>query len=172
MKKNILVLFVSLICLITKITAQQRIAVIDTKYILEKLPEYKEAQGKINELSYGWQQDIEAAQIKLDNMRKDFEAEQVMLSQELVKKREIEIQNKDLELRELQRKKFGFEGELFKKRAELIKPIQDRVYAAVQKLAQNGAYEIILDKSAGITIIFADPKLDKSEEILRSLGVK
>ncbi len=172
MKKNSIVLLFLLVSMVTTGLAQQRIAVIDTKYILEKLPEYKEAQGKINELSYGWQQDIESAQIKLDNMRKDFEAEQVMLSQELLKKREIEIQNKDLEVRELQRKKFGFEGELFKKRAELIKPIQDKVFTAVQKLAQNGAYDIILDKSAGITIIFADPKLDKSEEILRNLGVK
>jgi outer membrane protein len=172
MKKINIVLFVLMVSCIGLVNAQQRVAVIDTKYILEKLPEYKEAQGKINELSYGWQQDIEAAQMKLDNMRKDFEAEQVMLSPELLKKREIEIQNKDIEIREMQRKKFGFEGELFKKRAELIKPVQDRVYAAVQKLAQNGAYDLVLDKSAGITVIFADPKLDKSEEVLRSLGVK
>jgi outer membrane protein len=75
-------------------------------------------------------------------------------------------------LRDLQRKRFGFEGDLFKKRAELIKPIQDKVYTAIQKLAVEKQYDFILDKSEGITVIFADPKLDKSEEILKSMGIK
>jgi outer membrane protein len=95
-----------------------------------------------------------------------------MLPDNLKKKREDEIFNKEKELRDLQRKRYGFEGDLFKKRQELIKPIQDRVYNAVQKLAIEKQYDFILDKSEGITVIFADPKLDKSEEILKSLGVK
>jgi outer membrane protein len=90
----------------------------------------------------------------------------------LKKKREDEIFNKEKELRELQRKRFGFEGDLFKKRQELVKPVQDKVYNAVQKLALEKQYDFILDKSEGITIIFADPKLDKSEEILKNLGIK
>ena len=105
-------------------------------------------------------------------MVKEYEAEQVMLSDALKKKREDELYNKEKELRDLQKKRFGFEGDLFKKRQELIKPIQDRVYNAVQKLAVEKSYDFILDKSEGITIIFADPKLDRSEDVLRNMGVK
>jgi outer membrane protein len=105
-------------------------------------------------------------------MLKDFDAEAIMLSDELKKKREDEIFNKEKELRDLQKKRFGFEGDLFKKRQELIKPIQDRVYNAVQKLAVDKQYDFILDKSEGITVIFADPKLDRSDDVLRNLGVK
>ena len=95
-----------------------------------------------------------------------------MLTDELKQKREDELYNKEKELRDLQRRRFGFEGDLFKKRQELIKPIQDLVYNAVQRLATEKQYDFILDKSEGITVIFADPKLDKSEDILRILGVK
>src|SRR6186713_2190933 len=105
-------------------------------------------------------------------MYKDFDAEQVMLSDELKKKREDELFVREKELRDLQRKRFGFEGDLFKKRQELIKPVQDKVYNAVQKLAVEKQYDFILDKSEGITVIFADPKLDKSEDVLRNMGVK
>lgn len=150
----------------------QRYAVIDSKYILEKVPEYKEAQSKLDQFSQLWQQEIDQKQTALDKMFKDYDAEQVMLPDNLKKKREDELYNKEKELRDLQRKRFGFEGDLFKKRQELIKPIQDRVYNAVQKLAVEKQYDFILDKSEGITVIFADPKLDKSDDILRNLGVK
>ncbi|HEU0111686.1 MAG TPA: OmpH family outer membrane protein, partial [Flavisolibacter sp.] len=102
----------------------------------------------------------------------DFEAEQVMLSEELKKKREDQLFIKEKNLRDLQRQRFGFEGDLFKKRQELIKPVQDRVYNAVQKLAVQRGYDFILDKSEGITVIFADPKLEKSDDVLKELGVK
>ena len=113
-----------------------------------------------------------ARQASLDKMYKDFEAEQVMLSDDLKKKREDQLFVKEKELRDLQRKRFGFEGDLFKKRQELIKPIQDKVYNAVQKIAVARGYDFVLDKSEGITIIFADPKLDKSEDVLKELGVR
>ena len=150
----------------------QRYAVIDSKYILEKIPDYKEAQTKLDQYSLLWQQEIDQKQAALDKMFKDYDAEQVMLPDALKKKREDELYNKEKELRDLQRKRFGFEGDLFKKRQELIKPIQDKVYNAVQKLAVEKQYDFILDKSEGITVIFADPKLDKSEDVLRNLGVK
>jgi outer membrane protein len=105
-------------------------------------------------------------------MFKDYDAEQVMLSDVLKKKREDELYNKEKELRDLQKKRFGFEGDLFKKRQELIKPIQDRVYTAIQRLAVEKSYDFILDKSEGITVIFADPKLDHSDDVLKNLGVK
>ncbi len=150
----------------------QRYAIIDSKYILDKMPEYKEAQKKLDQFSELWQQEIDQKQVIVDKMLKDYDAEQVMLSDELKKKREDELYNKEKELRDLQKKRFGFEGDLFKKRQELIKPIQDRVYNAVQKLAVDKQYDFILDKSEGITVIFADPKLDKSDDVLRNLGVK
>jgi outer membrane protein len=150
----------------------QRYAVIDSKYILEKVTDYKDAQKKLDEFSQLWQQELDQKQAAVDKMFKDYDAEQVMLPDNLKKKREDELFNKEKELRDLQRKRFGFEGDLFKKRQELIKPIQDRVYNAVQKLAIDKQYDFILDKSEGITVIFADPKLDKSEEVLKNLGVK
>jgi outer membrane protein len=150
----------------------QRYAIIDSKYILEKMPEYKEAQKKLDQFSEQWQQEIDQKQAIVDKMLKDYDAEQVMLSDELKRKREDELYNKEKELRDLQKKRFGFEGDLFKKRQELIKPIQDKVYNAVQKLAVDKQFDFILDKSEGITVIFADPKLDRSEDVLRNLGVK
>lgn len=150
----------------------QRYAVIDSRYILEKMPEYKESQDRLNQFSALWQQEIEKKQADFDKMYKDYDAEQVMLSDELKKKREDELFNREKEVRDLQKKRFGFEGDLFKKRQELIKPIQDKVYAAIQRMAVEKAYDFILDKSEGITVIFADPKLDRSDDVLRLLGVK
>lgn len=150
----------------------QRYAIIDSKYILEKVPEYKDAQKKLDDFSELWQKDLDQRQAALAKMYKDYDAEQVMLTEVLKKKREDELYNKEKELRDLQKKRFGFEGDLFKKRQELIKPVQDRVYNAVQKLAVEKLYDFILDKSEGITVIFADPKLDKSDDVLRYLGVK
>ena len=150
----------------------QRYGIVDTKYILEKIPDYKEAQKKLDQFSLQWQKEIDDKQAVLDKMYRDFEAEQVMLSEELKKKREDELFIREKELRDLQRKRFGFEGDLFKKRQELVKPIQDKVYNAIQKIAVNRSYDFILDKSEGITVIFADPKLDRSEDVLKELGVK
>jgi outer membrane protein len=158
--------------LIAAASNAQRYAVIDTKYILGKLPDYKAAQEKLDQFSKQWQQEIDKKSSDLDRMYKEYDAEQVMLSDDLKKKREDEVFNADKALKDLQRQRFGFEGDLFKKRQELIKPIQDRVYNAVQKLATTKLYDFILDKSEGITVIFADPKLDKSDDVLRELGVK
>jgi outer membrane protein len=164
-----------LICLLPGVAANaqsSRYAIVDTRYILEKMPEYKEAQKALDQFSLQWQKEIDEKQASLDKMYRDFEAERVMLSEELRKKREDELFVREKEVRDLQRKRFGFEGDLFKKRQELVKPIQDRVYNSIQKLAVNRQYDFILDKSEGITVIFADPKLDRSEDILRDLGVK
>jgi outer membrane protein len=147
----------------------QRYAVIDTRYILNKLPEYEEAQKKLDAFSVQWQKEIDEKQVVLEQLYRNFEAERVMLSDELLKKREDDLFNKEKELRDLQKKRFGFEGDLFKKRQELVKPIQDKVYNAVQKIAVARQYDLVLDKSEGITIIFADPKLDRSDDVLKEL---
>lgn len=150
----------------------QRYAIIDTKYILDKMADYRTAQKTLDATAENWQKEIDQRQEELNKMYRDFDAEQVMLSEELKKKREDELFNKEKEVRDLQKKRFGFEGDLFKERQKLIKPIQDKVYTAVQKLAAARSYDFILDKSEGITVIFADPKLDKSEDVLKELGVR
>ncbi len=152
--------------------AQTRYAIVDTKYILDKMPEYKDAQKKLDQTSMLWQKEIDDKQAALDKMYKEYEAEQVMLSDTLKKKREDQLFNFEKEVRDLQRKRFGFEGDLFKLRQDLVKPVQDKVYNAIQQLAVNRMYDFILDKSEGITVIFADPKLDKSEDVLKTLGIK
>jgi outer membrane protein len=171
MIKKITSLAVLLFFSVTVMVAQ-KIGIVDTRYILDKLPDYKEAQKKLDLFSEQWQKEIDLKNAELEKMYRDFEAEQVMLSEDLKKKREDQLFNKEKELRDLQKKRFGFEGDLFKKRQELVKPVQDKVYSAIQKIAQQRGYELILDKSEGITVIFADPKLDRSEDVLRELGVK
>jgi outer membrane protein len=150
----------------------QKYAIIDTKYILDKMPEYKTAQTQLDNIAKTWQKEVDDMQAELDKMYKNYDAEQVMLSDDLKKKREDQLFMKEKAVRDLQRQRFGFEGDLFKKRQELIQPIQNKVYNAVQKLAVQRGYDFILDKSEGITVIFADPKLEKSDDVLRELGMK
>jgi outer membrane protein len=150
----------------------QRYAIIDTKYVLDKIPEYKDANKKLEEMADAWQKEIDLMQADLNKMYRQLETEKAMLTPELLKKREDEIFNKEKQVRDLQRRRFGFEGDYFRKKQELVKPIQDKVYNAVQRLATERLYDFILDKSEGITVIFADPKLDKSDDVLKILGVK
>jgi outer membrane protein len=170
MKKVLIIAGVFLSLSVTALA--QKYAIIDTRYILDKMPEYKTAQSQLDDIAASWQKEIDSMQAQLDKMYKDYDAEQVMLSDDLRKKREQQLFQKEKDVRDLQRKRFGFEGDLFKKRQELIKPVQDKVYNAVQKLASTRGYDFILDKSEGITVIFADPKLDKSDDVLRELGIK
>jgi outer membrane protein len=167
-------LFVALMVLGTTVgvSAQQRYAVIDTKYILERIPAYKEADAKLKLVGEQWQKEIDDLQVQLDKMYKNYESEQFMLTDALKKKREDELFEKEKQVRDLQKKRFGYEGDLFKERQRLIKPVQDKVYDAIQKIATSRSYDFVLDKSEGITIIFADPKLDKSDDVLKELGIK
>jgi outer membrane protein len=170
MKKIITLAFAAL--LFTTAVQAQRYAIIDTKYILGKIPEYKDADRRLQLIGEQWQKEIDEKQTALDKMYKNYEAEQFMLTEELKKKREDELFQREKEVRDLQKKRFGYEGDLFKERQKLVKPVQDKVYNAVQKLAISKAYDFVLDKSEGITIIFADPKLDKSDDVLKELGIK
>ncbi|RAJ10479.1 periplasmic chaperone for outer membrane proteins Skp [Chitinophaga skermanii] len=167
-------LFIIAVILVSSaVTAMaQRYCVIDTKYILEAIPEYKDAQKKLDAIAEQWQKEIDAKFSEVDKMYKSYQAEQVMLTEELKRKREDEIVAREKDAKDLQKKRFGYEGDLFKKREELVKPIQDRIYNAVQKLAASRMYDFVLDKSNGVTVIYYDPKLDKSEEILKSLTGK
>lgn len=169
MKKLALTTFCTL--LIAMAAQAQRYCVIDSKYILDKMVEYKDAQTKIDKLSEDWQKDIDNRMQEVDRMYKAYQAERAMLSDEVRKKREDEIIAKEKAVKDLQKQRFGYEGELFRERQKLIKPIQDKVFNAVQKYATSRAFDMVLDKAGGVTLFYADPKIDKSDDILKSLGI-
>lgn len=150
----------------------QRYCIIDSKYILEKIPDYTNAQATLDNLSKNWQTEIDNRMQEVERMYKSYQAERAMLSDEMRKKREDEIVQKEKEAKDLQKQRFGYEGDLFKKRQELVKPIQDKVFNAVQKMAQQKAYDLVLDKAGGVTLFYADPKLDRSDDVLKLLNVK
>jgi outer membrane protein len=150
----------------------QRYCIIDSRYILEKVPDYKNAQEKLDALSKAWQTEVDNRMAEVDRLYKSYQAERAMLSDEVRKKREDEIVAKEKGAKDLQKKYFGYEGDLFKKRQELVKPVQDRVYNAVQKLTQQKGYDLVLDKAGGVTLFYADPKLDRSDDVLKLMGVK
>jgi outer membrane protein len=169
MKKTILALAVILIC---SMAAQaQKYCIVDSKYILENLSEYKDAQKRLDEISAQWQKEIDLKFAEVDRLYKGYQAEQVMLSEDMKQRRQNDIVEKEKQAKELQKKRFGMEGDLYKKRQELVKPVQDKVYNAIQKLAASKSYDLILDKSAGITVFYSAPALDKSADILKELGV-
>lgn len=149
----------------------QRFAYVDTEYILDLLPEYRSAQKQLEQLSADWEKEIEKRQQAIDKMYRDFNAEQVLLTEELRKRREQEIKDKEKELKDYRTQKFGYEGELFKKRQELIRPIQDKVFEAVQKIAKQGALDFIFAKGGEMIMLYSNAKYDKSDEVLAELGV-
>ncbi|HRO43536.1 MAG TPA: OmpH family outer membrane protein [Flavipsychrobacter sp.] len=150
----------------------QRYCIVDSKYILERVPDYKNAQDKLDALSKTWQTEVDNRMADIDRLYKSYQAERAMLSDEVRKKREDEIMSKEKAAKDLQKKYFGYEGDLFKKRQELVKPVQDRVFNAVQKLSQQKGYDLVLDKAGGVTLFYADPKLDRSDDVLKLMGVK
>lgn len=149
----------------------QKYCIIDSKYILEKVPEYKNAQDQLDAMSKNWQSEVDNKMKEVERMYKGYQAERAMLNEDMRKKREDEIMSKEKNAKDLQKQYFGYEGELFKKRQELVKPVQDKVYNAVQKMAVARGYDLVLDKAGGVTMFYADPKLDRSDEVLKSLGI-
>ncbi|MCB0700125.1 MAG: OmpH family outer membrane protein [Chitinophagales bacterium] len=169
MKRIFVILF--LLSAITITANAQRYCVIDSKYILDNITEYKDAQTKLDNMSESWQKEIDNLMMDVDRMYKTYQAERAMLSDDMRKKREDEIVEKEKSVKVLQKQRFGYEGDLFKERQKLIKPIQDKVYNAVQKYADSRAYDVVLDKSGGVSVFYFNTKLDKSDEVLKSLGI-
>lgn len=149
----------------------QRFAYVDSEYILSQMPAYKSAQTQIDELSKKWQEEIDAKFSEIDKLYKTYQAEKVLLTKDLQTKRENEIIEKEREAKKLQNDKFGYEGELFKKRQELIKPIQDKVYDAINKVAKTNGLDFVFDKSGDMLMLVSNPKFDRSDEVLEELGV-
>jgi len=172
MKKRIFSVVIALLALASTTLHAQKYAFVDTEYILDNISEYKAAQQQLDQLSVNWQKDIEAKYANIDKLYKDYQAEQILLTDDMKKKREAEITTKEKEVKEYQKQKFGYEGELFKKKQELIKPIQDKIYNAVKKMATDQSYAVIFDKSSDLIMLYANPKYDKSDDILSALGYK
>lgn len=155
----------------TSISAQ-KIVYVDTQYILERMPDYQDAQKEIDLLTERWQKQIQERYDEIDRMYRAYQAEEIILSPDDKAKREEDIIKAEKELKDMQKAKFGHEGELFQKRKELVKPIQDQVYAAISQMAEQRAYDFVLDKSSGVSILFANPKYDKTLEVMKSLGIE
>lgn len=150
----------------------QRIAFVDTKYILEQMPDYNAAQQELDRASKKWQDDIDERWAQIRRLREAYNAEAILLTEEMKKSRQAEIDQKELEARNLQQKHFGVGGDLFKKRQELIQPIQDRIYEAVKDVAGSSYLAIFDIGSVGNNVLFASEKYDKSDNVLRKLGIR
>ena len=137
----------------------QRFIYVDTDYILDKIPEYKKAQEELDAIASQWKEEIAKKYAEIDRLYKEFQAEQYLMDSATRKKKEDEIVQKEKEAKDYQKQKFGYQGELFQKRQELVKPIQDKVYEAIKSLAEERNYDFVLDKaSGGATILYANPK--------------
>lgn len=154
------------------ISHAQKTAYVDLDYILSNIPEYKSAQAQLDQISVQWQKEIETRLAEVDRLYKAFQVEEVLLTQEMKKKREDEIVAREKEVKDLQKQRFGVDGDLFKKRQELVKPIQDKAYNAIKELADKQMIAIMFNKSAELNILFANPKYDKSDDVLEAMGFK
>lgn len=148
----------------------QKFAFVNSEYILKKIPSFKAAQEQLDKLSSQYQKEIEAKYAEVDKMYQDYQAEKVLLTEEMRKKREDDVITKERQVKDLQMKYFGKDGLLFKKREELVKPIQDQVDNAIKELANEGGYAVIFDSSVSQNILYTNPRYDKSEEVLQKLG--
>jgi outer membrane protein len=149
----------------------QQVAIVDVAAVLESMTDYTAAQQELDRIAAAWNQEIAQEYDKIKSMYNKYQAEQVLLSDDLKKQREEEIMVKEKQVRELQREKFGPEGQLFDKRQQLVAPVQDRVYAAIQSYADERGIDIVLDKSSASGIIFANERYDKTEDIKKKMGL-
>lgn len=154
------------------VSLAQRLAYVDSEYILRHIPEYVAAQKKLDDLSTQWQEEVDKKYGDIERLYKAYQNDQVLLNDDMRRRREDEIVQKEKEVKDFQRKKFGYEGELFQERVRLVNPVQERVAKAIQDIANAQGLDIILDKGSEVTFLFANPKLDKSDEIITKLGFK
>lgn len=166
------ILFAIILFTVTLTTSAQKFAYVDTEYILSSIPTYESAQEQLDIMSKDWQAEIEARYAEIEKLYKEFQAEKVLLTEDMKQQREEEIVNKEKAVNSLQRKYFGPEGDLFKKRQELIKPIQDDIFNAIKEIATDGNFAVIFDAAGGTNMLFSDPKYDKSDLVLDKLGFK
>ncbi len=152
--------------------AQQKFACVNTDYVLRNVPDYANAQKRLDKYVEDWTKELSEKQSEIETLRAEYEQESYLLPDNLKKRRQDEIKSKEQELRELQQQRFGPGGDLDKKRAELLKPVQDRVYAAIERIAQEKNYGFVFDKAGSPAVLFANKKFDISDDVLESLGYK
>tara|TARA_B100000212_G_scaffold74485_1_gene52592 strand:+ start:419 stop:925 length:507 start_codon:yes stop_codon:yes gene_type:complete len=162
--------FLILFFVITNYSLAQKFAYVDTDYILAKIPEYNQAQDKLDNYSKGWQEEIEMTMQKIEKMYRSYQSEQILLTEEMKSARENMIFAEEKKVQDLQIKYFGPEGMLFSKRQELIKPIQDKIYDAIQQVATNNKYSVIFDSSSDLIMLYTNNNLDKSDKVLELMG--
>jgi outer membrane protein len=170
MKKTIVTALVLL--LTAGFAMAQKFAFVDTDYILTNIPSYKAAQEELDKTSETWEAEIATEYEEIEKMYKTYQSERVLLTDDMRKKREDEIMETERQVKELQAKYFGPDGELSKKREELVKPIQDAIYKAVKELSAEGSYAVIFDTASGASILYSNPRYDLSDEVLKKLGYK
>ncbi len=160
-----------LLCLITLSVNAQKFGYIDSDYILKKLPEYSKAEKELNMLSSKWQAEIEKMKKEYEKMQTDFKAEEILLTEEMKKERLDTLAGREKAIKEYQKKIFGFEGMIFLKRQELMKPVQDKVFEAVEKVAKSKSLQIIFDKSGDLVMVYTNPIHDYTDYVLEELGL-
>ncbi len=164
------IIFSAVLLIIAYASMAQKFAFVDSDYILKKIPSYKAAQEQLDKLSAQFQKEIELKYADVDKLYQDYQAEKVLLTDEMRKKREDDIVQKERLVKDLQMKYFGKDGMIFKKREELVKPIQDQVNNAIKELANEGGYAVIFDSAASLNMLYTNPRYDKSDEVLQKLG--
>ncbi|CDS91706.1 MULTISPECIES: OmpH family outer membrane protein [Sphingobacterium] len=170
MKKIVLV--IAFVVVTVSATFAQNFAYVNSEYILKHIPEYASAQKQLDDLSQKWQQDVDQQYAEIEKLYKAYQNDQVLLNEDMRRRREDEIVKKEKDVKDYQKQKFGFEGELFKQREKLVQPIQQRVSKAIQDLAKAQSLDIILDRGQEVTFLYANPKLDKSNDVIIKLGLK
>lgn len=174
MKNKKLLLFLTAMLVVglgrTNAQLNQKFAFVDSEYILQNIPEYGDAQEQINQLSTKWEKEIKTLRTKLDELKHDYQVESILLTEDQKRKKEESIAVKEQEIVELQMQYFGPEGQLFAKRAELIQPIQEKIYNAINQLALVKNYAFVFDKASGTTILFCNDKNDISDDVLDEIG--
>jgi outer membrane protein len=168
MKKSIIICSIFMMAFLSGYS--QKYAFVDTDYILNNIPEYTDAQALLDDLSSQWQKEIEGKFQEIDKLYRDYQAESILLPEDMKKQRENEIVQKEKEAKDLQKKRFGKDGDLYKKRIELVQPIQEKLYNAIQDMAVTRNYAFIFDKASGAALLFADAKYDISDDVLDEIG--
>lgn len=157
------------ICCFFSNAVSQKFAFVDSEYILDQMESYQKAQKQIDDLAAEWQKELDQKMIEIENKINNLRKNELILPEDIKKEKELEITNLQSELRSYQSKKFGVGGDLFRKRKELIQPIQRKVFKAIESLSKDNNYSFVLDKSKNSNILYADPKYDKSDAIIRKL---
>src|SRR6478735_5118420 len=170
-KMRLFVLAIAVFVLGLNFASAQKFGYIDSDFILGKMPDYKKAQDEIDQLSVGWQKEVEEMQKAVEGLYSSYQAEQVLLTEEMKQERLADLKKKETDLKEYQKKVFGFGGLFFLKKQELIKPLQDKVFDAVDKVAKQNNLAIIFDKAGELVMIYTDPRYDYTDFVLDELGL-